>query len=353
MKKIITNLAGFILIIAVSLLGFTFTVKKFLNVDVLSNTLKDIYHASSSYNDYYFTTMINGSTTNDTYKKYFNEEEIENYYTLFFAQYLLYENTGIQTEKPDFNELKEAVDGYLAEYEKGTGLEADRQGSFKFFYNLDQNMANIAYISKNVKKVVTFLCKDIVRDVLITIILTCIVIIIMLNRDLSKILMHIATTFISNGIGLFIIKFAVDKYLKALVTDYFLNGLITKLNSNLTRLSIICLVIGFVALLLFILYKVFYRRKEKPQLAQMTTAAIPNYERPDQRPINDTPIMNNNNNTKFFANNSNNQPKPPQPEMFIPGKSGKTKHKSAMSDALIDMIVAENEKTEKNKEEQK
>ena len=337
MKKFFSNLAGFVLIIAISLLGFITVTKNFLKTDNLQSLLKDIYHSSSSYNDYYFTTMVNGSNTNDLYKQYFNEKEIEDLYTKFFAEYLLYANGASTGDKPDFNLLKEKVDGYLADYESETGLEADRQGSFKFFYNLDQNMANIAFISNGVKRTIQFLARPMVKDVLIAIILVCIVVIIILNRDISRILLHIATTFISNGIGLIIMKIIVDKYLTALVTDYFVNGIIGKLNSNLTRLSLICLLIGFVFLIAFFLYKILYRRKEKPELVEMTTAALPQYEQPREE--------------RTFFNNQ--QPQVPKPEPFIPGKSGRKKHESAMSDDLIDLIVADNEINDNKKEEEK
>lgn len=338
MKKFFSNLAGFVLIIAISLLGFITVTKNFLKVDNLQSLLKDIYHTSSSYNNYYFTTMINGSNTTEVYKQYFDEGEIEDLYTKFFAEYLLYVNGIVNGDKPEFNELKEAVDGYLADYEEGTGLEADRQGSFKFFYNLDQNMANIAYISKDVKNTIQFMSKPIVKDILIAIILICIVIIIILNRDISRILLHISTTFIANGIGLIIMKVLVDKYLSALVTDHFVNGIIGKLNSNLTRLSLICLLIGFVFLIAFFLYKILYRRKEKPQLVEMTTEALPQYEKPREEKI-------------FFNNNQ--QPQIPKPEPFIPGKSGRKKHESAMSDDLIDLIVADNKNADIKEEEKK
>ena len=40
---------------------------------------------------------------------------------------------------------------------------------------------------------------------------------------------------------------------------------------------IICFVIGFTALFIFFLIKIFYRRKDKPELQQVTEAAIPQY----------------------------------------------------------------------------
>ena len=164
------------------------------------------------------------------------------------------------------------------------------------------------------------------------------IIIIILNRDISRILLHISTTFIANGIGLIIMKVLVDKYLSALVTDHFVNGIIGKLNSNLTRLSLLCLLIGFVFLIAFFLYKILYRRKEKPQLVEMTTEALPQYEKPREEKI-------------FFNNNQ--QPQIPKPEPFIPGKSGRKKHESAMSDDLIDLIVADNKNADIKEEEKK
>ena len=277
MKKIISNLAGFILIMAIFVFSFVVITKKNLTVDNLSNVIKTVYHSRDTYSDDYFIKLVNGSNTTDNYKKYFNNEEIEDLYIKFFAEYVLYSNGVPNVEKPEFNELKEKVDGYLEDYETSTGLDADRTQSFKFFYDLDENMAKTSFISKRVKKVVGFVYDQKVQDITIAIILACIIIIIILNRDIKQILLHISSVFISNGVGALILKILIDKYSHEITLNDFLLKILGELSIKFKNISIICFAIGFTALLIFFLIKILYKRKDKPQLQQVTETAIPQY----------------------------------------------------------------------------
>ena len=92
MKKFISTIAGFILILAIFVLSFVVITKKNLTVDNLSKVIKTVYHSRDSYTDDYFIKLVNGSNTTDNYKKFFDNEEIEDLYIKFFAEYVLYSN---------------------------------------------------------------------------------------------------------------------------------------------------------------------------------------------------------------------------------------------------------------------
>ena len=285
MKKLISNVAGFILIISVIILGFAFTARKYLNVDSVQSMLKQVFHATESYNESFFTTLVNGSDTKDVYKKYFNEEEIEELYTRYLAEYILYSNGVIEGERPEFDDLKNKVDGYLAEYETETGQEADRKGSFNFFYNLDENTANMTFFSPKVKKVIQFLLNDTVRDVLIGVILVCVVLIIIFNRNIDKIILHISSIFISDGVGLLVLKFALDKHFSKIIPNPFINSTMDKLSDKMYTIAIYSIIIGAVFLGIFILYRILFRRKEKPNLTKITDEAIPTINQFEENPV--------------------------------------------------------------------
>ena len=277
MKKIISTLTGFILIIAIFVFAFIITSQRFLTVDNVSKILKNVYEKSETYQNDYFIKMVNGSNSKDNYNKYFNNDEIEELYIKYFAEYILYSNGVPNSEQPNFNELKEKVDGYIEKYETETGLEANRESSFKFFYDLDENMARTSFISNKVRKVVQFIFNKKVKNISLAIVLICIVVIIMLNREPTRILMHISSIFISNGIGMVLIKKAIDNYRIKNVTNRFLIDILNELSNRFTILLIISFVIGGIALLAFILIKIFYKRKDAPKIAEITKAALPGY----------------------------------------------------------------------------
>lgn len=277
MKKLVSNIAGFVLIIAIFLLSFIVIAKKNLTVDNLSNIIRNVYHSRDTYSDDYFIKLVNGSNTSDIYKKYFNNEEIEDLYITYFSEYVLYANGVPNVEKPEFNELKEKVDGYLENYETSTGLEADRTQSFKFFYDLDENMAKTAFLSNKIKKIVPFIFNKNVKNAMIALVLFCIVIIIILNRDVKQILLHISSVFISNGIGIFILKKLIDKYSNELTNNVFLLNILSTISKRFNTIFIASLIIGFGALLIFILIKIIFKRKNKPQIAQITEMSVPTY----------------------------------------------------------------------------
>jgi len=277
MKKIISNIVGFILIIAIFVFAFMYTAKKFFTVDNLSSVIKTVYEKSESYSNDYFIKMINGSSSKDNYNRFFDNDEIEDLYVKFFAEYILYANGVPNTEKPDFNELKDKVDGYIEKYEQETGLTANRDSSFKFFYDLDENMYKTAFISPTIKKVVAFVYNKNVRDITIGIILLCIVIIIMLNRDISRILLHISSVFISNGVGMVVIKFLIDHYSDKYITNRFMLKVLKDLSGNFTKLYIYSFIIGGATLLAFIIIKLVFKRKDKPEIKAITTEALPEF----------------------------------------------------------------------------
>lgn len=277
MRKLISTIAGFVLIIAIFLLSFIVIIKKNLTVENLSNTIRAVYESRPSYSDDYFIKLVNGTNTKDTYKKFFDNEEIEDLYITYFSEYVLYANGVPGIEKPEFNDLKNKVDGYLEDYETQTGLEADRTQSFKFFYDLDENMAKTAFISNKVKKIMPFIYNKNVKNIIIAVILVCIVIMIIFNRETMQILLHISSVFISNGIGVLILKILIDKYSKDVTTNDFLLKIMNNVSVKFTKIYIICFVIGFGALLIFLLTKIFYRRKDKPEIKQITEAALPGY----------------------------------------------------------------------------
>ena len=277
MKKLVSNIAGFVLIIAIFLLSFIVIAKKNLTVDNLSNIIRNVYHSRDTYSDDYFIKLVNGSNTSDIYKRYFNNEEIEDLYITYFSEYVLYANGVPNVEKPEFNELKEKVDGYLENYETSTGLEADRTQSFKFFYDLDENMAKTAFLSNKIKKIVPFIFNKNVKNAMIALVLVCIVIIIILNRDVKQILLHISSVFISNGIGIFILKKLIDNYSNELNNNFFLLNILSTISKRFNAIFIASLIIGFGALLIFILIKIIFKRKDKPQIAQITEMSVPTY----------------------------------------------------------------------------
>jgi len=277
MKKLVSNIAGFVLIIAIFLLSFIVIAKKNLTVDNLSNIIRNVYHSRDTYSDDYFIKLVNGSNTSDIYKRYFNNEEIEDLYITYFSEYVLYANGVPNVEKPEFNELKEKVDGYLENYETSTGLEADRTQSFKFFYDLDENMAKTAFLSNKIKKIVPFIFNKNVKNAMIALVLVCIVIIIILNRDVKQILLHISSVFISNGIGIFILKKLIDNYSNELTNNVFLLNILGTISKRFNAIFIASLIIGFGALLIFILIKIIFKRKDKPQIAQITEMSVPTY----------------------------------------------------------------------------
>jgi len=277
MKKLVSNIAGFVLIIAIFLLSFIVIAKKNLTVDNLSNIIRNVYHSRDTYSDDYFIKLVNGSNTSDIYKRYFNNEEIEDLYITYFSEYVLYANGVPNVEKPEFNELKEKVDGYLENYETSTGLEADRTQSFKFFYDLDENMAKTAFLSNKIKKIVPFIFNKNVKNAMIALVLVCIVIIIILNRDVKQILLHISSVFISNGIGIFILKKLIDNYSNELTNNVFLLNILSTISKRFNAIFIASLIIGFGALLIFILIKIIFKRKDKPQIAQITEMSVPTY----------------------------------------------------------------------------
>ena len=295
MKKIVSTIAGFILIISIFFFAFIITSKRFLTVDNISGIIKNVYETSDTYTDDYFIKMINGSSSKKNFNKYFNNEEIEELYIKYFAEYILYSNGVPNTEKPNIDELKNKVDNYIEKYEEETGLEAPREGSFTFFYDLDKNMAKTSFISDKVKKIVEFVFNKNVKNICLAIILICTVIIIILNREVTKILIHISSIFLSNGIGLLLIKNIIDNYGEKYVTNRFLIRLLSELNSRFTKLYIIYFIIGVLTLLAFILIKVLYKRKT-PTLKEITKASVPNY-------VTD-PNNLNGNNSQIYPNES-------------------------------------------------
>ena len=277
MKKIISNIVGFILIIAIFVFAFIITSQRFLRVDNISKIIKNVYEKSETYTDDYFIKMINGSHSKDNYNKYFDNDEIEELYIKYYAEYILYSNGVPGMEQPNFDDLKEKVDGYIEKYETETGLEANREASFKFFYDLDENMAKTAFISKTAKKVVRIVFNKNVKNISIAIILICLIVIVMLNREPTRILLHISSVFLANGIGMVIIKKVIDDYQTKNVTNRFLVDLLRELSDKFSILYIISFIIGGLALLAFILIKIFYKRKEAPEIKEITRAAVPNY----------------------------------------------------------------------------
>jgi F0F1-type ATP synthase membrane subunit a len=276
-KKFISTIVGFVLIIAIFVFAFIITAKRFMTEENLSSIIKTVYESSESYTNDYFIQMINGTNENSNYNKYFDNQEIEELYITYFSRYVLYANGVPNVEKPEFNELKEKVDGYIEEYENSTGMEANRDSSFKFFYNLDDNMYKTAFVSNKVKKVVKFIFNKNIQDITIGIILLCIVVIIMLNRDITRILLHISSVFLSNGIGMVIIKFLIDNYSDKYITNRFILKLLDELSKSFTRLYIICFIVGALTLLAFLAIKASYKRKDKPELKQVTEESLPSY----------------------------------------------------------------------------
>jgi hypothetical protein len=138
-------------------------------------------------------------------------------------------------------------------------------------------MAKTSFISTKVKKVVRFVFNNNVKNICLAIILICIVVIIILNREPTKILLHISSIFLSNGVGLLIIKKTIDNYGEQYITNRFLIRLLNELNGRFTKLYIICFVIGGIALFAFILMKLMYKRGQTPTLAEITKASVPNY----------------------------------------------------------------------------
>ncbi len=292
LKKIISTFLGFIILIAISTLGAIYIARNFLSGENLVNLALNTTN-NADYNYSKIVSEIGKDNSIPNLDDYVNDTEIKESLEEMMNDTLKYYSGLPDAQKPSTDKIKEIVKDSLKEYEKNTGKKVDYVEVDKSFDEIDDTLekeiSNLDTTENaNVKKVLNFIYSDKIVTIASIAIIVSLILIILLERSLSKIARKVAVIFIFNGLGNNLLSLALNKIFQE-ENNQAMDNILSSLTTSFDKIAKISFIIGVISLIISIILSIIKRSKRKKE-----------------KQIEENSKNNNNNNNKNKNRNNNN-----------------------------------------------
>ena len=271
LKKFLSGIVGTVFLFCLTTISVIYIAKSILNgpllmelgQNIISNTVSQINGMGI---DNYTDLLFAGSSSDyPDIDKYFDNERIQEELSTLFTDYIKYSAGLPNAEKPSSLALSTYIEQCAQEYELKTGRPIDLTVPNAFISSIDTSLSQQQgqKLDPTITKAINAFYSDNVYITPIIIGLLCIVLLFIINRDISAVLSNIGTSLIMNGIGTIGMGFGLKTALnKQNLMDEFTVKIVNIFNTYFNRVGILCLIIGACFILIAIIYKKIKKNKQ-------------------------------------------------------------------------------------------
>lgn len=255
-KKIINYVLNLILLFSLTTVMAIFVLRSFLSSENIENML---------FADNKELLLRSGEIEN--LGTYVSEDTLKETYSNLVSDYIKY-NIGAISTQPSINELRSVLNEFCDNYDKVNENKIDRSFIDKNLSLLEETLKqDMSLEDRKMSKLLCLLYKDSTLYGTIILSICIIILLIVINKDIIKIISDLAFVFLVNTLGIYALGVATEYILKDRIEANEVLGTIIKyLKDILGQVSIANLIIGIILLLVFIVLKIVKKNKEKISL---------------------------------------------------------------------------------------
>ncbi len=252
-KKIVNYILNLILLISLTTIMAIFVLRSFLSSENIENMLfadnKELLLRSGEIEDF---------------GTYVSEDKLKESYSSLVSDYIKY-NIGVISNQPSISGLRDVLNEFCDNYDKENESKIDRSFIDNNLSLLEETLKqDMSIDNKQMNKLLYLLHKDSTLYGAIILSICIIALLIVINKDIIKIISDLVFVFLVNTFGIYALGVATEYTLKDRIEANEVLGTIIKyLKDILGQVSIANLIIGIVLLLVFIILKIIKKNKEK------------------------------------------------------------------------------------------
>lgn len=298
LKKFLTLILSFIMLLSVTTACAIFIGKTFLSGPFLKSFATNVVSVSS--NDSTLVEKIIGEKLNDDLKIKINEEKINEELGNLIVEFLKY-SCGIEgSKKPNTSELQKRVEESIKEYEQITGKDIHDDVIEDFFNEIDRGLDNLEQNQESeLKQVLQFVYSNDLYKNSIIVAIGCFIFIYLLEKNLFIALKKSGVVGVINGLGFIFLGIALKLALTNLTEDKLTLEILQKLYLLIMRVGGTSFS-GSTFVLTIILFLNKNNKKEQSPIMYQKEDSINDIQYLNQQDANNFNINNINNNNNFL-----------------------------------------------------
>lgn len=275
LKGFISSILGFVMLMALTMFCSLFVIRNLLSGPNLAKIFTSVIESTSEVN---LSGLTNSDLSFDVggIDKEFLEEDAMEVYGELFSQMLEYE-VGVRNNLPDTKALKEKM-GELAEsYEKKTGEKIDisemEDEIDKAVEQYSEESKNRSIFTDEQKKIFEVIYSNTIPTICIVVFIVCAILIVVINKSIMPLLVHLVIILVINGIGNGLLGTALGSILKD--NSEVGNAILDSLSGIFNKVLIISIIVAVLLLVAFIIIKVINKKKEQPTYLEQNNVMNP------------------------------------------------------------------------------
>ncbi len=242
MKKLLSGLLTIIMFVALIFTTALFITRQAFSGDSMGKMMFAVLEEENGNDADNLIEGIMGDEYNEDIEEYFNIKKLEKELGNFISDYFLYVS-GVNKDKPELDELRDLVEDAVEKYEDEEGTKVDDEEIDIFFDELEAELDANELLDDEVTDVMAIIFSGGLLYGSMAVVVLCLALIYVLNKDIKKTVKRAGILFIIDGILVFGLGALLNALSNAQADLKSILGIVVNLfNTG----AIICIVIGIV-----------------------------------------------------------------------------------------------------------
>ncbi len=240
MKKLLSGLLTIIMFVALIFTTALFITRQAFGGDSMGKMMFAVMAEENGNNADNIIEGIMGDEYDEDIEEYFNIKKLEKELGNFVSDYFLYAS-GVNKDEPKLDKLRDLVDDAIEKYEDKEDVKIDDDEVDIFFDELEDELDDTEFLDDEVADVMKIIFSGSLLYGSMAVVIVCLALIYVLNKDIKKTVKRAGIAFIIDGILVFGLGALLNT---AIGSEQELKSIIEIVVNLFNTGAILCLILG-------------------------------------------------------------------------------------------------------------